>query len=239
MIPAGTVAEDLRTELVELANAQFASPQYHKLMAVPLSLERGRYWEIQLALWSLNRRDCWPLVQSKAPLPVKRLIWEHEEEELVGDRLAGKLDHFALAIREGAELGLTAEDFANAELSEGARVCGYAWVHLAQSRSWLEGLAASAILEVRNSNELMRGGSMAHRRSQKWAAELGIPVHKQVNNVEHATIDVAHGQLLFDVARDYVRTAEDRQAVIRGAADSLAIERVFWGHLADGMLALP
>jgi pyrroloquinoline quinone (PQQ) biosynthesis protein C len=233
------VAEELWTELVELANAQYVSPQYHRLMAVPLSLERARLWSTQLALFSLNRRDCWPLVQAAAPLAVKRLIWEHEEEELVGDRATGKLDHYGLALKEGAELGLTPADFAGASPVERAQVCFYAWLHLSQTRSWLEGFTASAMLEVRNSNRVIRGGSMAQHRAEKWAAELGIPIKKQVNNVEHALVDVAHGQLLYDVVREYARTPDAGQAVLRAAADSLAIDRILWGHLADAMLALP
>jgi hypothetical protein len=80
---------------------------------------------------------------------------------------------------------------------------------------------------------------MAKRRAEKWAAELGIPMKQQVNNAEHMVADIAHGQLLLDVAREYATTAEDRAAVLRGAADSLLIDRVFWGHLAESMAALP
>ena len=37
-----------------------------------------------------NRRDCWAAVSCKAPLDVKRAIWEHEKDELIYDPRMGK-----------------------------------------------------------------------------------------------------------------------------------------------------
>ena len=54
-----------------------------------------------------NRRDCWGFVAGASPLSVKRLIWEHEGEELMGDKAAGKVDHITLAVQEGKIFGLS------------------------------------------------------------------------------------------------------------------------------------
>ena len=36
-----------------------------------------------------SRRDCWAAAQVKAPLDVKRAIWEHEKDELIFDKRDG------------------------------------------------------------------------------------------------------------------------------------------------------
>jgi hypothetical protein len=41
------------------------------------------------------------------------------------------------------------------------------------------------------------------------------------------------------VAREYAAGDSERQAILRGARDSLMIDRVYRGHLADMLAALP
>jgi hypothetical protein len=43
----------------------------------------------------------------------------------------------------------------------------------------------------------------------------------------------------MQVARKYANTEITRKAVLRGAAESLMIDRVYRGHLADMLEALP
>jgi hypothetical protein len=111
-------------------------------------------------------------------LDVKRLIWEHEQDELIGKKSEGKDDHITLAVKEGAVLGLGAEAFEDTPMLEGAITCFYSWLHLSQ-RPWLEAIASSAILEIRNSAELIKGGSLSRRIGEKFERELGIPMKKQ------------------------------------------------------------
>jgi pyrroloquinoline quinone (PQQ) biosynthesis protein C len=223
--------------LVEMANGQYESLEYHRLIEVPMTVRRAQFWTLELTWFTLNRRDCWPFVQGKAPLDVKKLIWHHEEDELIGERARGKLDHYALAMKEGEIIGLTAADFQTPP-TDSARVCFYAWLHLAESSPWLQGLAASCALEIRNSNAVVRDGSMSKRRAEKWLAELNLPMKKQVFNMEHSEADVRHGQLLMQVAEKYLDSDQAEREILHGARESLAIDRVFWGHLAAGMEAL-
>ena len=102
-----------------------------------------------MAYYVQNRRDCWGYVQGSAPLDVKRIVWEHEEDELVGRRSEGRSDHITLAVKEGEVLGLSAEAFERTRRLEGGEVCFSAWIRLAQ-RPWLEAIASTAILEMRN-----------------------------------------------------------------------------------------
>jgi pyrroloquinoline quinone (PQQ) biosynthesis protein C len=229
--------ETMWDELVQLCNEQFESPPFKRLLNIRFTRQRAQLYSIQMAFYVQNRRDCWGYVQGSAPLDIKRMIWRHEEDELIGRKAEGKIDHIALAVREGEVLGLSAEAFERAARLEGGEVCFSAWVRLAQ-RPWLEAIAASAILEMRNSGELMEKGSLSRRIGVIFERDLGIPMKKQVNNAEHVVMDVEHAHLLMQVARKYARTDSARAAILRGARESLLIDRVYRGHLADLLAAI-
>ena len=230
--------EEMWEELVRLCNEQFNTPPFKRLLNTKFSKERAQQYSIQMAYYVQNRRDCWGYVQGSAPLDVKRMIWEHEEDELVGKKSQGKVDHITLAVKEGEVLGLNAEAFERTARLEGGEVCFSAWIHLAQ-RSWLEAIAASAILEMRNSGELIKGGSLSRRVGEIFERDLGIPMKKQINNAEHVVMDVEHAHLLMRIARQYADSDARRRAILRGAKESLMIDRVYRGHLADMLAALP
>jgi pyrroloquinoline quinone (PQQ) biosynthesis protein C len=224
-------------ELVRMVNDQFDTPPFRRLLDAKFSKARAQQYSIQMVFYVMNRRDCWGYVQGGAPLEVKRMIWEHEQDELIGKKSDGKVDHITLAVQEGEVLGLTVDAFEKTRPLEGGLVCFSAWIRLAQ-RSWLEAIAASAILEMRNSGELIKGGSLSRRIGEIFERDLGIPLKKQINNAEHVVMDVEHAHMLYQVAQKYATTQEARQAIIRGAGESLMIDRVYRGHLADMLDAL-
>jgi hypothetical protein len=229
--------EQMWTEVVELANLQYQSQAFKRLLNLKFSRERAQQYSIQMAHYVKNRRDCWAFVQGSSPLVVKQMIWDHERDELIGKKNEGKQDHITLAVKEGEVLGLTPEAFETGCI-EGGVVCFSAWIRLAQ-RPWLEAIAASAILEVRNSAELIQGGSLSFRIGQIFERDLGIPLRKQINNAEHVVMDVEHGHLLLQVARKYAKSEAERRAIINGAKASLLIDRVYRNHLAEMLEALP
>ncbi len=96
--------EELNEALCKMANEQLVSPEYERLYAVPLNVEAGRIYILQRAHFVLNRRSCWAHVQGAAPFDVKGLIWQHEQEELVGDPSRGLENHYTLGIQEGESL---------------------------------------------------------------------------------------------------------------------------------------
>ena len=238
MDESGTSTETLWQELVRMCNEQFRSAPFQRLLNMKFTQERAQHYSIQMAYYVQNRRDGWGYVQGSAPLDIKQLIWRHEEDELIGQKAQGKVDHITLAIQEGEVFGLTAAAFERAPRLEGGEVCFSAWIRLAQ-RPWLEAIAGSAILEMRNSNELIQGGSLSRRIAAMLERDLGIPMREQINNAEHVVMDVEHAHLLLQVTRKYATSESARQAVLRGARESLMIDRVYRGHLADMMAALP
>lgn len=225
----------LWSELVRLCNEQFESAPFKRLLSAKFTKERAQHYSIQMAYYVQNRRDCWGYVQGSSPLDVKQMIWAHEEDELIGRKSEGRTDHITLAVKEGEVLGLSAEAFERTAHLEGGEVCFSAWIRLSQ-RNWLEAVAASAILEIRNSAELINGGSLSHRIGTIFERDLGIPMKKQVNNAEHVVMDVEHAHMLLQIARKHATTEAAQQAMLRGAKESLMIDRVYRGHLAD-MLA--
>jgi hypothetical protein len=230
--------EAMWEELVRLCNAQFNTPPFRRLLSATFTEERAQQYSIQMAYYVQNRRDCWGYVQGSAPFEIKKLIWRHEEDELIGRKSEGKVDHMTLAIKEGEVFGLCADAFEHTPRLEGGEVCFSAWIRLAQ-KSWLEAIAGSAILEMRNSGELIKGGSLSRRIAELFERDLGIPMKKQINNAEHVVMDVEHAHLLMQVARKYANTESARRAILRGAEESLMIDRVYRGHLADMLAALP
>jgi hypothetical protein len=230
--------ETMWAELVRLCNAQFQSAPFRKLLSLRFTKARAQHYSIQMAYYVQNRRDCWGYVQGSAPLDVKQLIWRHEEDELIGQKAQGKVDHITLAVQEGEVLGLTANAFEETPRLEGGEVCFSAWIRLAQ-RPWLEAIGGSAILEMRNSSELIQGGSLSHRIGAMLERDLDIPLNKQINNAEHVVMDVEHAHLLMQIARRHAATEAGRAAILRGAKESLMTDRVYRGHLADMMASLP
>ena len=230
--------ESMWDELVRMCNAQFESDPFKRLLGAKFTQPRAQHYSIQMAYYVQNRRDCWGYVQGSAPLEVKKIIWQHEEDELVGRKSEGKQDHITLAVKEGEVFGLSAEAFERTARLEGGEVCFSAWIRLAQ-RPWLEAIAASAILEMRNSTELIKGGSLSSRIGTMFERDLGIPIKKQINTAEHVVMDVEHAHLLRGVARQYATTDSSRDAILRGARESLLIDRVYRSHLADLVEALP
>lgn len=228
-------AEEVRRR----ANAQFETPQYRRLLAIPLTRKRAQLYTLQKAYWNLNRRDCWALAQGLAPMDVKKLIWEHEKDELSGNKERGVEDHYSLQVRQSATIGLTREDFANEELREGTRTCLYAWIHLVKDSPWLKSVAACAALEVSNSAEWVAQGGMSYRWGKKMEKELGIPFDKQLNAKEHAEVDIEHAHMLMDVARAHAASQADLDLMMQGLLESWQLDRTWKGILADMLAELP
>ena len=229
----------LEDKLVGLANAQHDSEDYERLFSVPLTLPRIRAHHLQKAIWVLNRRDCWAYAQARAPFGVKQLIWQHEAEELGGDVARGLEDHYALNIRQGEAIGLTARDFAEARPTDTLFTCMCAWTALAKDSPWLKSFASCAALELTNSEEVLRGKSASRRMAEKVRDELGIEIARQHSYQEHMVADIEHANILMRVARDYADSDLARAQILEGAEESWAIDRVFRGHLGSLMLSIP
>ena len=224
------LVKELCATLDKMVNDQFDSIEFKNFLAVPLTLERGRFYVVQSALYTSNRRDCWGYVQGASPLEVKRVIWEHESDELINDPRAG-MDHYALTVKQGEVIGLKSEDFEKAEIPAMVRACFYAWHHIAMHNHWLTAYTASHMLERRNNGKIVNGGGMSYRVGKKFENELGINLKRMISLDVHVVADMEHSENISEMFERYVKTSEDCDLVLKGAQESMAIDRAYRGAL--------
>jgi hypothetical protein len=220
---------EVAKQLDTMVNQWYETPEIRRMLVVPLTPARLALRRVHMTFFGNNRRDCWAAVASKAPLDVKRAIWEHEKDELIYDPRMGKAH-----VTED-DLGSDKES----DLIPGARAAFYAWIHCAREKPWLEGLACSHILERRNNDQIVKGGTLTQRLVKRQEQELGIKQKDQdIGTQVHLVADVEHSDLLNEIFNRYVVNDLTAQQMLRGAEESLAIERCFHGAIATAMAEL-
>ncbi|HEU4340316.1 MAG TPA: hypothetical protein VFU31_01970, partial [Candidatus Binatia bacterium] len=127
-----------REEINAIVNRHFDSPEYKQFFSVKLTPARQEILDLHYPHYIKSRRDCWAAAGVKAPLDVKRAIWEHEKDELIYDKRLGSAH---LTDQQMADA--TAES----NLLPGARTAIYAWMYLATMRPWIESLMVNHITE--------------------------------------------------------------------------------------------
>ncbi len=165
-------------------------------------------------------------------MDVKRLVWEHEKDELVCDPRFGG-DHITASLQKTMRLtGLSEEQLHNAELIPGCKAAFHAWLHLARDPSWLKAFSGSTIMERSNNNRIVEGGAGAVRSYRRETEELrklveGIPGHDV-----HLVADEDHSDMMEEVFDRYAQFEEAQRQVLEGSKDSLDFTRAFKGALA-------
>jgi hypothetical protein len=67
---------------------------------------------------------------------------------------------------------------------------------------------------------------------KKFEDELGINLKKMISLDLHAVADTEHSDSISAMFERYVKTPEDRELVLEGARDCMAIDRAYRGALA-------
>jgi len=227
----------LYRDLSALGNEAFKTREYRHFLSLKLTRKRAAYYIFERSHFHLNRRQCWALVQARAPFDIKQLIWHHEMEELEGDKERGVENHLVLGMKEGAVVGMKPRDF-NMPPSDGTMICNYAWSFIGEHAPWLEALASSCMLEIANSDAIIKGGGIAARFGRKMARDLKIPIKTQPSNKEHMKVDIVHANLLFEAAQKHVTNREAYDQAMSGAEKGLGIYQTWLGLLAIKMDAM-
>jgi pyrroloquinoline quinone (PQQ) biosynthesis protein C len=223
---------ELEETLVGLAIAQHKSEAFQRMFAARFTKKGAQSYFLQHSLFNLNRRDCWGFVQGASPMAVKRMVWDHEHDELAGDEKRGVADHYTLAVKQGSSFGLAPEAFYNEQPMDISYACFQGWINIARTSHWLEAAAASACLELDNADDVIPTGCISRRIGEKLRDEMNIPMRKQYSNAEHVEADMEHGKLIIQLARMYGDTQEHRDLIVSGTEKSFAIERAFRGFTA-------
>ena len=161
----------------------------------------------------------------KAPLDVKRAIWEHEKDELIFDKRMGSAH---LTDEQMAEA--TAE----ANLLPGVRAALMAWMYLATTRPWIEALTVNHITERKNNPAIVKGGGFTARFAHKRVADQGGTIEGlDINTKVHMVADEDHSDMFEPIYDRHITDERTAQAVIRAALDSLAVDRAYRSALAS------
>ncbi len=220
---------NIRPTIDEMVNRQFDTPEFKKLFAVRLTPRRIEVYQNHMTFYANNRRDCWSFVAGKAPLDVKRAIWQHEKDELIHDDRMGRAHVTEQDLQAGDE----------SVLAPAAKAAFYAWLYCAREKPWLEGLVYSHILERRNNSAIVKGGGLVERWKRKQRAELGTKeAEKDFQTEVHAVADEDHSDIFEPIFTRYVDSETAAQAMLVATRDGLLIDRALRGALADAMTAV-
>jgi pyrroloquinoline quinone (PQQ) biosynthesis protein C len=221
---------ELQEKLDQICREHIEESQRLKLRDVELTPARGRLIAVQRALFNKNRRDCWGAVQCSSPIDVKRVVWAHEEEELIRDPRCGS-DHYSLHVRRCMALGLTREEIENAHPLASSRAAFYAWLYIARTKPWLQALSSSSILE-RDANMMSARGDVK-RNTEKWKKELGLSDKDMEVSTANENADGDHSDMMADIFDRHATTPELQALVLQGARESLEINRTFIAGLTE------
>lgn len=227
----------LDTELTALANAQFTTPEFELLFNTPLTVKRAQHVAIQMVFYNVNRREGWAYVQAKAPWDVKRLIWEHEKDELFHDPRGGS-DHRALMSKEAIALGVSEADLAKATPSPLIQATLMAFNNASNSLPWLGAMTFAHFLERRNNSRLVRGGGFSARFRDKMVKELKIESKLLISSNVHVEADMDHSDSIWDTIADNVKDEYSYQIAMEGGQTCAVLDRAFRVALAYEMLQI-
>src|SRR5580765_5935982 len=112
-----------------------------------------------------------------------------------------KTGHMDLIVRQGKEVGLSADDVMNAVPLPTTKAAMYAWFWIARTRPWQEAIAASTIAEWTNDDRLLGdiGGGNCSRLYKIWSRDLNFSAAQVPNFTAHSKADVKHSDMFLDV----------------------------------------
>jgi pyrroloquinoline quinone (PQQ) biosynthesis protein C len=227
-------SQQLISEIKRLCNEHFLTPEVQDFLHTRFTSERFRCFLIHNINFIKHRRDCWALAMGEAPLDVKREIWLHEQDELIGDPRAGGLDHHALILEEAAAFGVTKDDIEKAELNPFVVAAFEGWIHLGK-KGWLESFVTTAVGEMVNSNAVVTEGGYSHRVRQKLVDEMGIRKEKLKNENVHVEADQEHVGIFDKIIPRYASGPAEAELALGAAKKALVLMRAFRGGMAAAM----
>ena len=224
--------KEVRNALNCMVNEHYDTPEMLRFFSFPMTLARAKVSFIHTLHFSMNRRNCWGYVQGSCPPDVKKLVWEHEKDELYCDPRFGG-DHHSAALQKAIKMsGLSKDELYAAELIPGCKAAFAAWLNLAKNSLWLSAFSGSAILERANNNAIVKGGGVSIRDYARFNDDVLKLLGKVPGHDVHNVADEDHSDMMEAVLDRYVKTEEDRRDVLRGARDSLDFDRAYRGSLA-------
>jgi len=211
-----------------------ASAEMERYFSVKVTPARARGALLQLSLFVQCRRDCWAnLIANCDVLPIRQRLMEHEYDELVEDEYSSK-GHYDLLVRQGALIGLTAEDFAQVRPLRTSMATFYGWKWIAREGAWQDGLIAMMATEwVNDDRRLMdQGGGLSRRDGLRWIRDFGYRWEEMPNFATHAVADEKHSDLFLPLLPKYI---SDQPRALKAADDALELFKLYHLGVAEAM----
>ncbi len=191
-----------------------------------LTAEGAQVLVKQWGIFTRHSRRCWAYVVGNCPhVEVRRFIVTenlYEEEALEGH------SHFEMLLDMGGAVGLKRETVESAKPLPATLVALHAWEALTKNRTWYEGAAAKAILEMVNNPYTTFSGD----QGRWWMRRLNISQDDVKFWFLHSSVDQVHGGGLVALMDEkYLETQGEREAAITAAQESMMV----WGVYFDGM----
>jgi hypothetical protein len=201
-------------------------------------MERARFIAVQTIFYNINRRDCWAYVQAKAPWDIKRIVWEHEKDELFHDPRGGS-DHLVLTSKEAIALGVSEASLSTAQPTPLLEAVLRGFTHAAMSQPWLGALTTSHFLERRNNSNLIPGGAFSERLREKMVSELGVARESLVSSNVHVEADIDHSDAVWEAIARSTKTACDYEVALEGGRTCVILDRAYRAALGHEIRQLP
>jgi len=214
--------------------ATMASPELARYFAVKMTPARARIALLQLSLFVSCRRDCWAnLIANCDAATMRQRLMEHEYDEVVEDEFSSK-GHYDLLIRQGALIGLSADDFARVQPLRTSMATFYGWKWIAREGAWQDGLIAMMATEwVNDDRRLMdQGGGLSRRDGLRWIRDFGYKWDEMPNFAAHAVADEKHSDLFVPLLDRFVLS---RDSALKAADDALELFKLYHLGVAEEM----
>jgi pyrroloquinoline quinone (PQQ) biosynthesis protein C len=195
---------------------------------LPPTREAAQVYLQQWGIFTRHSRRCWAWVVGNCPeVEVRRFITRENLYEEEGEVATS---HYEKLVRLGLKVGLQRAAIDDAEPEPSTALALLVWECLTKNRSWLEGLAAKAVLE--------RGGFPDLRRiqAQNWQTCLGLTEQDVDFFGMHITADQIHGSGAYELLERFTRP-EDEGAVLAAGQRSMQAMALFSNGIVAAMQA--
>lgn len=187
-----------------------------------LTVDGARVLVQQWGIFTRHSRRCWAYVVGNCPhVEIRKFVVTenlYEEEALEGH------SHFDLMVRMGIALGLGREEVELAQPLPTTVVALHAWETLTKNRTWYEGVAAKAVLEMTNKPECGRFSAI---EGERWMRQLNLSREDVEFWLLHDSVDQIHGDGSIRLMGKYLKSDAEREACIQAAEESMMVWRVY------------
>lgn len=191
-----------------------------------LTVEGARVLVQQWGIFTRHSRRCWAYVVGNCPhMEIRKFVVTENlyEEEAIEGRA-----HFDLILRLGKALGLSQEELEFAKPLPTTLIALLAWETLTKNRTWYEGVAAKAALELTNDPGC---GRFSGQEAERWMRQLKLSRDDVEFWLLHDSVDQIHGGGSLELLEKHLPGEAERKAALRTAEESM----IAWKVYLDGI----